>query len=95
MSDSLKIKAVVFDVGETLINEDRMWRGWAAYLDISIETLLAALNAVIAEHGHHWDALRNIKPSLDVKAAITERLAARERSNLTPRAKPFGHPRRP
>ncbi|MDG2284118.1 MAG: HAD family hydrolase [Alphaproteobacteria bacterium] len=79
MSGSLKIKAVVFDVGETLINEDRMWQGWAAYLDVSIETLLAALNAVIAERGHHWDVLRNIKPGLDVKAAITERLATGER----------------
>jgi hypothetical protein len=28
----MTLKAVFFDVGETLIDESRMWRGWAAYL---------------------------------------------------------------
>lgn len=79
MSDNPKIKAVVFDVGETLINEDRMWRGWAAFLGVSDETVLVALDAVITERRHYWDALRSIKPGLDVKAAIAERLAAGER----------------
>lgn len=79
MSDNPKIKAVVFDVGETLINEDGMWRGWATYLGVSIETVLEALDAVIAERGHHWTALQSIKPGLDVKTAIAERLATGER----------------
>ena len=30
----MPIKAVIFDVGETLIDESRVWRGWAAYLKV-------------------------------------------------------------
>jgi HAD superfamily hydrolase (TIGR01549 family) len=73
------IQAVVFDVGETLIDEKRMWRGWATYLGISDAALGAALDVVIDERRHHWEALRQFKPDLDVNAAISERLASGER----------------
>jgi FMN phosphatase YigB (HAD superfamily) len=79
MSATTPIRVIVFDVGETLINEDRMWRSWAAYLGVSREVVLAALDTAIKARRHHWDALRHIQPDLDVKAAITKRLGNGER----------------
>lgn len=78
MPGNRKVEAVVFDVGETLINEDRMWRRWSAYLGVSHETLLDALSRAIGKREHHWEALRSLRPGLDVKAAISERMAAAE-----------------
>jgi hypothetical protein len=31
----MSIEVVCFDVGETLVNETRLWDGWAAYLGVS------------------------------------------------------------
>ena len=39
----MPIKAVFFDLGETLIDETRMWREWAAYMDVPEQTFMAAL----------------------------------------------------
>jgi len=67
-----KIKVVVFDVGETLINEDRMWRQWAIYLGTTPEALLNALYRAIERREHHHAALRVFHPNLDVKQAYAE-----------------------
>jgi HAD superfamily hydrolase (TIGR01549 family) len=46
---------VCLDVGETLIDETRIWSMWADVLGIPRLTLLAALGAVIARGGEHSD----------------------------------------
>lgn len=79
MSGDRQIKVVVFDVGETLINEKRMWLGWAAYLGVTMDTLLKALDTTIRERRHHWEALRSLHPDLDVRAAQADRLAKGEK----------------
>ena len=76
MSTARKIQTVVFDVGETLINEDRMWRQWSRYLGITRDALLTELYKMIEERGHHWEALRAFRPDLDIKAAQAEQKAA-------------------
>lgn len=76
MASDRRIQVVVFDVGETLINEDRMWRQWSTYLGIRRDTLLAELNKVIEKRGHHWEALRAFRPDLDIEAAYAEQKAA-------------------
>jgi FMN phosphatase YigB (HAD superfamily) len=43
----MRIRAVFFDVGETLIDESRDWGGWADYLGISRLSFFAALGATI------------------------------------------------
>ena len=45
----MPIKAVFFDLGETLIDETRMWREWAAYMDVPEQTFMAALEEVISD----------------------------------------------
>lgn len=46
---------VCLDVGETLIDETRVWSTWADELRIPRLTFLAALGAVIARDGEHRD----------------------------------------
>ena len=47
---------VCLDVGETLIDETRIWSTWADELGVPRLTFLAALGAVIARGGEHQDA---------------------------------------
>ena len=46
---------VILDVGETLIDETRVWSTWADQLGIPRLTFMASLGAVIAEGGQHHD----------------------------------------
>jgi HAD superfamily hydrolase (TIGR01549 family) len=46
---------VCLDVGETLIDETRVWSAWADELGVSRLTFMAALGAAIARGGDHRD----------------------------------------
>jgi len=55
------VRAVVFDVGETLVDETRHWEAWADALDVPHLTFLATLGGVIArgeDHRRVFDLLR-------------------------------------
>lgn len=62
------IHAVVFDVGETLIDESRIWTNWADRLAIPRLTLLGVLGAMAAGGRAHREAFEIIRPGLDVDA---------------------------
>lgn len=49
------IKLVVFDVGETLVDETRLWSEWADWLQIPRFTFMAALGVVIGAGRSHRD----------------------------------------
>ena len=51
------MKAVVFDFGYTLANEDRIWRAIAAQYAWPESVFFATLGAVIERRGHHRDVL--------------------------------------
>lgn len=72
----MPIKAVIFDVGETLINESRMWRGWAAYLKVPETDFFAALDDVIARGEPLRHVFNRFRASFDLAAARRERAAA-------------------
>ena len=59
---------MVFDVGETLVDETRAWGAWADHLGVPRLTLFAALGAAIADGQHHHDPLELFRPGLDVDA---------------------------
>ena len=59
---------MVFDVGETLVDETRAWGAWADHLGIPRLTFFAALGATIADGGHHHDPMRMFRPGIDVEA---------------------------
>ncbi|HLE80550.1 MAG TPA: HAD-IA family hydrolase, partial [Dehalococcoidia bacterium] len=72
----MSIRAVIFDIGETLINETRLWAEWADWLGVSPLTLLALVGAMIGQDRHHVEALRLIKPGFDVEREEAARAAA-------------------
>jgi HAD superfamily hydrolase (TIGR01549 family) len=72
----MTIKAVFFDVGETLVNEERQWGLWADYLGATRFTFFAAMGAVIAQNQHHSQVFEIIQPGFDRKTANFERQRA-------------------
>jgi len=70
------IRAVVFDVGETLTSDRRFWADWADWLDVPHHTLSALVGAVVAQGRDNADALRLIRPGLDLWAEYEVREAA-------------------
>ncbi len=64
----------MFDLGETLVDETRLWEGWADWLGIPHLTLLAALGAVIAREQDHREVFRLLRPDLDVAAETRRRM---------------------
>jgi HAD superfamily hydrolase (TIGR01549 family) len=65
------IKAVVFDVGETLIDETRIWSRWADRLGVPRLTFLGVLGGMAALDRDHRDAFQVVRPGIDVDAEIT------------------------
>ncbi|MFJ4920779.1 HAD family hydrolase [Streptomyces sp. NPDC088725] len=70
------MESIVFDVGETLIRDDRYWAGWADWLGVPRHTMSALVGAVTAQSRDNADALRLIKPGMDVGEAYRAREAA-------------------
>jgi FMN phosphatase YigB (HAD superfamily) len=69
------VEAVVFDLGETLVDETEAWGDWADWLGVPRLTLFGALGGVIAWGGHHHDVFRLVRPGFDYE---TERRAREE-----------------
>lgn len=62
------IKALVFDVGETLIDETRIWSRWADRLGVPSLTFAGVLGGVAALGRPLRDTFRIIRPGIDVAA---------------------------
>jgi FMN phosphatase YigB (HAD superfamily) len=75
------VDAVVFDVGETLVDETRVWSQWADWLGVPRLTFMAALGAVIARGGDHREVFELFRPGIDV-AAEARRHGVAGRSDL-------------
>ena len=67
------VKAVFFDVGETLVDETRQWGGWADWLGVPRFTFFAVLGAVIARGEHHVRAFDHFRPDFDLDTAREQR----------------------
>lgn len=65
------IRAVAFDVGETLISDDRGWGAWADWLGVKRHTLSALVGAVVAQGRDNADALRLVRSGIDIEAERT------------------------
>jgi FMN phosphatase YigB (HAD superfamily) len=75
------IRAVVFDVGETLVDETRAWGVWADWLGVPRLTFFAALGAVIARGGDHREVFDLFRPGIDLHAEA-ERMGVTGESDL-------------
>jgi HAD superfamily hydrolase (TIGR01662 family) len=67
------VKAVVFDVGETLVNESRLWRLWAEWFRVPDHVMFALLGASIARMEDHLQILELLRPGFDLELAREER----------------------
>lgn len=67
------IRAVAFDVGETLVSDTRYWASWADWLGVPRHTVSALVGAVVSAGRDNADALRLLDPTLDVDAAYAAR----------------------
>ena len=73
----MTLRAVVFDVGETIVDETRAWSGWADWLGVPRLTFLAVCGAVIARGElDHRAPLRIFRPGLDIRDELAKREAA-------------------
>ena len=56
------LTTVVFDVGETLVDETRQWAGWARWLGVSDLTLFGVLGGLVARGQDHRDLVPLLRP---------------------------------
>ncbi len=87
----MTIRLVVFDVGETLIDESRMWGEWADWLGVTRLAFFAALGAVIAARRHHREVYELVRPGIDIareRAARGDMMTRIEARDLYPDAAP-------
>ncbi|HEX5825084.1 MAG TPA: HAD family hydrolase [Candidatus Limnocylindrales bacterium] len=69
----MTIRAVVFDVGETLVDETRVWSEWADWFGIPRLTFLAVCGAVIERGGDHREPFEIFRPGLDLGEEVAKR----------------------
>ncbi|MFD8596955.1 HAD family hydrolase [Kitasatospora sp. NPDC059646] len=72
----MTIKAVVFDVGECLVDETREYGTWADWLGVPRHTFVAQFGAVIAEGRDYRETFQVFQPGFDLYAERERRAAA-------------------
>ena len=77
------IEAVVFDVGETLVDETRAWEAWADHLGVPRLTFLGVLGGAIARGDDHLAPFRAFAPGLDLRGAAAARRDAGEEVDVS------------
>jgi HAD superfamily hydrolase (TIGR01549 family) len=71
----MSIEIVVFDVGETLIDETRLRARLAQVLDVPMPVLLSTLRQVIERREHHMRVIEILRPDIG-RDAFRERVRA-------------------
>jgi HAD superfamily hydrolase (TIGR01549 family) len=70
------IRAVVFDVGECLVDETREYGTWADWLGVPRHTFAAAFGAVIAQGKDYRETFQVFRPGFDLTKQREARAAA-------------------
>ncbi|AYN37981.1 HAD family hydrolase [Streptomyces dangxiongensis] len=76
------IETIVFDVGETIARDDRYWGSWASWLEVPRHTLSALVGAVVARGLDNAEALRLVRPGIDIEAEYRARESAGQGEHL-------------
>jgi HAD superfamily hydrolase (TIGR01662 family) len=63
----MAISAIVFDVGETLLDESRLRQAWADWLRVSRARLEHALRDAIVAREHHARAFERLRPGARIE----------------------------
>ena len=64
------IRVAAFDVGETLIDETRIWSRWADRLGVTRLSFLGVLGAMAAAGRPHREAFEVFRPGIDLDAEL-------------------------
>lgn len=64
---SRTIEAVVFDVGETLVDESIEYHGWADWLGVPRHTFSAVFGGVVVDGRDHLEVFEYFKPGFDLE----------------------------
>jgi len=62
------IRSVVFDVGETLLDDTREFDAWAGWLGVPRHTLSALIGIVVAQGRNNAEAFQYVRPGFDLAA---------------------------
>jgi HAD superfamily hydrolase (TIGR01549 family) len=65
-----RIAVAAFDVGETLIDETRIWSRWADRIGVTRLSFLGALGAMAAAGRPHQDAFELFRPGIDLDVEV-------------------------
>lgn len=82
---------VVFDIGEVLIDETRVWGTWAELIGTSPLTFGAVLGAAVVQGQDHQAVFEHLAPNLDwrpLEAAHEERYGGFREEDLYPDVRP-------
>lgn len=71
----MSIRAIFFDVGETLVDEHRLYRDYAMRMDVSYEYFMARIEEAMARREPVRNVFAAVKPGFDFKAARAQREA--------------------
>src|SRR5215217_743311 len=74
--DAMPIRAVVFDVGETLIDETRVWGAWADWFGVPHLTLFGVLGGLIARGEDFKRLFEIMRPGRSLRQEWEARAAA-------------------
>jgi FMN phosphatase YigB (HAD superfamily) len=93
VAEDRELEWVVFDLGETLVDETENWGRWADFLGVPRLTFFAVLGSVIADRRPHVDVFGYFRPDFDLDTEVVAKLAAGypwtfEPSDLYPDALP-------
>lgn len=72
----MAIRAVVFDVGETLIDETREYGTWADWLGVPRHTFVSVFGATIAQGLDYRETFQVFRPGFDLTAEREARAAS-------------------
>ena len=60
------IRSVVFDIGETLLDDTREFQAWADWLRVPQHTLSALVGIVVAQGRNNAEAFQYLRPGIDL-----------------------------
>lgn len=84
-------RAVVFDIGEVLIDETRVWGTWAELIGTSPLTFGAVLGAAVVQGQDHHAVFEHLAPNLDwrpLESAHEQRYGGFREEDLYPDVRP-------
>ncbi len=72
----MRPKMLFFDVGETLVSEERFWISWAEWLQVPAGTFFAAMGSVIEHRSDYREVFHYFQSGFDLVQESQERAKA-------------------